>query len=419
MPAGGGDGDNNNNISPHSPEDSVEKAFGLLQNAKALEAKTEYWKAAELYVQAHQLLQALSDQASREAVAAAAIAKESSSGDDDNKKLLGEQQQIAHLYREKAEEYWSQSRQCLIRAMQEEKKNDEKEKDNALQTSSSNTATTTTTPLTCNRIDDAQAKSRNQTFTVLFSRPVEETEGLIATSAPNVSSNNAKDESSSSTNVIDQQWTIEERLQELNKSLPSGFKTDDERMQDINRGLNKLGLSLYTQKQPFARFQDEMLPPKSEEEQMEEIMAQAQDEVALAKSIGGGGAAATIATVEDNEDDDDLFDDDDEYASEKGDELLEDDQLAIKTIRKKVVKAQIKIAELVALLDEAKLATDREHANADDDSSLEGNGAATFLAPGKKKLKSAQRDLRKAMEEWKDALMVGTHLCYRFRFMET
>ncbi|KAG7357367.1 CobW/hypB/UreG, nucleotide-binding domain containing protein [Nitzschia inconspicua] len=397
---GGRNGDTPATPSSHSPEDSVEKAFGLLQDAKAFEANAEYWKAAELYVQAQQLLQALSDEASREVAAIAADVTSS-----DKPTTQEEQEQIARLYRDKAQEYWSQSRHCLIQAMQHEKSKDEVTADNKTSTPSGNNKMNESTssslpPLICNLIDDDQAKSRNHTFTVLFSRPIEDKEDVgVGTDA--AASNNDNE------NVLDQQWSLEERLQELNKSLPSGFKTDEERMSEINRGLNKLGLSLYTQKQPFARFQDELKPPKSEDEQIEEIMAQAQDEVAFAKSNGDDGGWTNKPTGKINGNfEDDFSEDDDDDISEKGDELLEDDQLALKTIRKKVIKAQVKIAELVALLDQAKIAKDKEH-KADDDSSNSGNsGADAFLTSGKKKLRSAQRDLQKAMEEWNDAFLV-------------
>ena len=183
------DGNNGGDPKP-SPEDSVERAFELLKEAKALESSSEYWKASEIYVKAQQLLQSLADEAAQ------------TTSDQEN---YEEQQQIAKLYSDKAQEYFSQSRQCLIQAMEQEKKQDD-------------TADKTAGP-SCSSIDDDQAKTRNQTFTTLFSRPI-----AAAEVVPEVAQ---KD-------MIDQQWSIEERLQELNKSLPSGFKTDDERIAEIN-----------------------------------------------------------------------------------------------------------------------------------------------------------------------------------------
>ena len=233
---------------------------------------------------------------------------------------------------------------------------------------------------------------RIRTFYSLFARPVD------------ISTKKEEEES-----LNDQQSSIEERLQELNASLPSGFKTSKERMDDINRGLNRLGLSLYAQKEPFARFlKDEV--PKSEEDQVAEIMEQAKDEVAFEKKFGPSNDTPSAGPT--SQDDDDYTDDDDDSEEEltKEDALLDDDVLAIKTIRRKVVKAQVKLAELVALLDEAKsqkIKEDEEEGLDGDasESSIEKPDSATYLQSSKKKLKSAQRDLKKAMAEWNESLL--------------
>jgi hypothetical protein len=177
-------------------------------------------------------------------------------------------------------------------------------------------------------------------------------------------------------------------------------------MDSINRGLNRLGLSLYTQKEPFARFKDEV--PKDDDEQVAEIMAQAKDEVSFEKQFG----AKTPSDTRQDEDDEEDDDSDDEGGEEEDDEedaFLDDDQLAIKKIRRKVVKAQIKLAELVALLDEAKAqkqAEDEEDDNDDDsEDSIKKPDSATYLASGKKKLKSVQRELKKALTEWIENLL--------------
>ena len=44
--------------------------------------------------------------------------------------------------------------------------------------------------------------------------------------------------------IHEQESSLEARLQELNASLPAAFKTEKERMRDLNRGLARLGLSL-------------------------------------------------------------------------------------------------------------------------------------------------------------------------------
>jgi hypothetical protein len=189
--------------------------------------------------------------------------------------------------------------------------------------------------------------------------------------------------------------------------LPSGFKTSEERMSDINRGLNRLGLSLYTQKEPFERFQEEL--PKDEDEQVDDIIAQAQDEAALEEKTGVLAGSKTAASQDDDNDDEDTASDDEE--SEE-DLLLDDDQLAIKKIRRKVANAQVKLAKLLAFLDEAKAAKQEEDEEkdikGDDESSdddIEKPDSTAYLASGKKSLKGAQKDLKKALGEWIEGLL--------------
>jgi hypothetical protein len=390
-----------NSCNNNSSEETIEKAFELLKEAKALESSKEFWNATAKYIESHQILQFLADEATLAAASAAAAA----SNDDDNGKSKAEQEQIAKLYTTKANEYWSHSRQCLIKAMEQEKTKDDNTKNNGETTS------------LLSLLDDDQAQKRNHTFITLFSRPIKKEETITKTLVD--------DTGKDTTSVLDQQWSIEERLQELNKSLPSGFKTSEERMAEINKGLNKLGLSLYTQKEPFSssKFHDTI--PKSEEEQIDEIMAQAQDEAALDKQQMVGAAVSTTMksnnyTNNDDSDSDD-GDSDDDDKDEPGDELLEDDQLALKKIRKRIVTAQIKMVELVALLDEAKVANDKRYQQKEkeinvnnddddddnDDSTKDEDGAVSnVLIPGKKKLKSARRDLKKALLQWEEDLTI-------------
>lgn len=326
-------------------EETIDNALAILKQGKEFEKEHQYWEAADRFVEGRRILKRLAEKQSR---------------------VTEEDKQIASLYEEKAREYLQSSRKTLLEAMTRETEPDEKGED------------------FYSNLTDEEAELRIRTFYTLFSRKVESKEA-------------EKD-------VIEQQWSIEERLQELNASLPSGFKTDQERMDSINRGLNRLGLSLYTQKKPFERFQDTL--PKSEEEQIEEIMAQAKDEVVFEQQFGGGGGSATAKTSSADDDFDD--DDSDDEIDTDEDLKLEDDQLAIKHIRNQVVKAQTRLAELVALLDEAKTAKDEEERDVeryDSDNDIEKPSGDEFLASGKKKLRRAQRNLKKAMDEWKEALV--------------
>jgi hypothetical protein len=159
---------------------NLAKVFELLHEGKELQSNGDLWNAANTFVQARAMLQALSNE---------------------QPKTTEEEQQIAKLYEQQAREYLHTSRQCLIEAMKLEKEKDETEEPE--------------TPF-FSTLSNEQAETRIRTFYSLFSGGVkimQDTE------------DNQPKESS-----IDQQWTLEERLMELNASLPSGFKTSEERM---------------------------------------------------------------------------------------------------------------------------------------------------------------------------------------------
>jgi hypothetical protein len=142
-------------------------------------------------------------------------------------------------------------------------------------------------------------------------------------------------------------------------------------------------------------------------------------------TIGQKAAAAAAAAGNNNDDDDSSFGDDNDDDSESADDelLLDNDQLGMKTIHKKVVKAQVKLAELLALVDQARskrakedkdeedeiYKNNRDDDNDDDDDDsfreVQKHDVAFLMMTGKKKLKSAQRDLKKALAEWDDLIL--------------
>eukprot|EP00980_Cylindrotheca_fusiformis_P012566 scaffold3084_cov144-Cylindrotheca_fusiformis.AAC.14 len=339
-----------NDDAPFTPSSKpkIEEVFELIQEGKTLR-ELDPWNAADKFVHARMLLDLLATEQPR---------------------TNDEEKQIAALYEKQAWEYLRQSRECLIDAMKEEKDRDEEEE-----------------KLSLSELTDEQAEARLNTFASLFSRKMEiRTEDDSGRNRP----------------------SIEERLRDLNASLPSGFKTSEERMRDINQGLNKLGLSLYTQKAPFARFLEDEIP-KDEDEQVNDIIAQAHDEVQFEKN-------ATLTTETPSKPSSSLDDDEDEQDEEsesdqegKEDGLLEDDVLAMKKIRRRAEKAQVKLAELVVLLDEARAMREKEEnddAENDDNSSdsIAKPDANAHLVSAKKKLKGAQSDLKKAMTNWLEDL---------------
>lgn len=351
----------------------VEQTFALLKDAKQHESQSDFWQATEKFVEAHHLLEALAS--------------------DETEKATDETERIAKLYAAKADEYRKQSRSCLIRAMEQEKKTDEEEDSSG-------------TVYACTLLDNEQAKARNHAFSVLFSRPIGSTV-LAEIEQPRAEPNDDGN--------IENEDDLAARLRALNQSLPSEFKTTSERMSDVNKGLHKLGVSsVYTSQTNHSRFEDEL--PKDEDEQIDEIIAQVKDEAALRNNAKKKHEDSSNDKAKENDyDDNDFFsEDDDEDDDSEQDALLDDEQLAMKIIQKHVVKAQVQLAELLALLDQARskkakdeLDEDEAVYNNDDDSDdslrdVQQHDVAFLLLNGKRKLKSARRNMNKALDEWQD-----------------
>ncbi|CAJ1942932.1 unnamed protein product [Cylindrotheca closterium] len=337
---------NDNPTEPDPSKEKLDQVFALIKDGKIIR-ETDLWGAANKFREARTLLELLATEHPRS---------------------TDEEKQIATLYERQAWEYLKESRQCLIEAMKAEKERDEMEE--------------STTFLT---LTDDESTARLNTFSSLFSRKLEaEPEEL----------------------TMENQVSLEERLRNLNQSLPSGFKTSEERMSDLNKGLNRLGLSMYEQKTPFSRFIEDSIP-KDEDDQVAEIMAQAKDEVHFENVLAQN---STTGMVKKSNDDDSISDvEDDSDSDSDGDELLSDEQLAMKKVRRRVVLAQMKLAELVALIDEAKGIQANEEkkeeeaaltVNDDSSEDISKPDLEAHFASAKKKLRAARKDLRKATEEW-------------------
>lgn len=319
----------------------LDKAFSLIEEGNELEKSGNHFKSADCFGQVMILLQKLADSCPSD---------------------TEEQEKIAELYKTKSRQYRQTARESLIQALQKEKEQDAQRDDGIIFVSS---------------VSILEAESRINTFSLLFSKTVED--------------------------IGEKTNMLEERLMELNASLPSGFKTDKERMAEINRGLGRLGLSLYPNSD-HGSSSDIIQPPQSEEDQVAQIIAQAKDEVRYEKPSteeSGGKNDSADTSVDDSTSD---FEDSDDDSVSTDDLMGESVLKNCKAIRHKVVKAQVKLAELVALLNtepEINLSDDAEKKDDDDDDNKEG--AAGFdVEYGKATLTSARNYLNKALKEWPD-----------------
>ena len=315
----------------------LDKVFQLIEEGSELEKRSDFWEAADRFGRAMMLLHQLAESSPSH---------------------TKEQEKIVELYRTKSHEYRHTARESLIQALQQENEQDSKNE----------------TTIVSN-MSMQQAEARIKTFSLLFSKTIEDMEEKTS--------------------------SLEERLMELNASLPSGFKTSKERMADINRGLGRLGLSLYSNSNHGSST--DIGPPQSEEDQVAQIIAQAKDEVRYNKPATDADGKNESQVSVDTSVDVDTSDSEDSEDSVSLDDLIDEPVLKNrKAIRHKVLKAQVKLAELIALLNiepDINLSDDADEKvskNDDDKDKL----AAFDLDYGKATLNAARNYLNKALKEW-------------------
>jgi len=324
----------------------LDKAFEFIEEGNELEKSGDHWQAADRFGQAMKLLEKLADYSPSD---------------------TQEQEKIAQLYQGKSREYRQTAREAFIQALTHEKERDSQSDDGATIVST---------------VSMQEAEDRIKTFSLLFSKTVED--------------------------IGEKTSLLEERLMELNASLPSGFKTSKERMADINRGLGRLGLSLYSSSDHGSST--DIQPPQSEEDQVAQIIAQAKDEVryeAKPSTTGDAGKHDAEASAGDTSSvNDSTSDSDDSDDSVSLDDLVDEPVFKNrKVIRHKVVKAQVKLAELIALLNtepEINLSDDIEEKGEENGNDEEGKPAGFDVAYGKATLTAARNYLDKALKDWPD-----------------
>jgi len=356
--------------------DLLESAFAHIQAGNDAKDCDDLWEAAKQWEAASRRLGDLSAK---------------TEGDSNNDKEAEEVAKISSLYRSQSRDYFDRARAVLVAAMQQEHEKDTSNTGNedkpvkmegdhhedgdALKDEDDY-------HYYCRSLSDAELDERMNLFSRLFAKGKRVAEGGASTANQEAEPTNDND------NFKNQQSSLEERLMHLNDNLPHGFKTSDQRMRDINRGLNRLGFSLYSAADEAKRV--EVLPTKSESEQVSDIIAQAKDEVAMG-IVGPTNTSnnADGANVTAHVDDillDDSFDSEDDDGGSTGDsaarELTEDQ---INRIREFAVDAQAQLAQLLALL------------------AVDGGGDAEIEfepAVVLRHLTTARKSLAKASREW-------------------
>ena len=401
----------------------LEETFSSIEEGNALERNNELWKAADAFFKAHGLLkQLVLEIDNHETTITDAVATDASTAETNH----NERQKVRDLYKHQANEYFCKSRVMLLKAMEQESESDNDQRQPEEQqlsqtlTSEDDIDKTENNPAKAsdrnsrhsNSLTDKEAQQRIHLFTGLFARD----EDLTALVHTNNTRKDEDEEEEPQVPVAQQQSSLEDRLLALNKSLPSGFKTSDERMRDINQGLNRLGLTLHSAiDSRNNQFNTLHVPAKSETEQVEDIIAQAKDEVALwggdrggetmdegaprriSSSNGGGGGGSSsggggikIPSVEDvlldDAGDSDLLDDED--WDDHGGDNFEFSKEDVELIRDRVNEAQSSLAQLNTML---------AGMNEDEDDDLQFDNRAA-----QKALRDARVHLQQATYRWRD-----------------
>ena len=302
----------------------LEQLWELIEQGNNHHDAQDLWKAAECYFDAQETLKKLSSEESlRQHDSEAAAAK------------------VATLYRQQAWEYCFRARETLVEAL---KRKLDSEKDKFSDSSND-------FPLPVFASDDT-GQGQLLLFGRLFWCP-EQLDLLL-------------DKGSSSTKILSSEqlasaeFSIEQRLAQLNQNLPIRLQSTEQRMNELNKGLNRLGLSNFydTSNRPTSVEQWE--PPKSTSDQVNDIIAQAKDEVTLLNqttNVVGSGLLAdqpvlrTEPLYPSDSDDDDSSTKSHAASSVSDAETPRFTRREIETIRDKVADAQTQLAQLLVMLE--------------------------------------------------------------------
>ena len=368
------------NIGANEAKELLEESFRLIQQGNEYAAMLDHWKAAHCFAlaQAH--------------LARLAAEHEQKSHPTSSNSNSQEMRKIAELYHQQSVEYLKKGRKALVQALEQDTATDgpvlstedgifQQQGPSTSTTSSSPSAgavedalqllsavSTTTTSRLLHDLSDEDAAHRRNLFSRLFAKLEEEEDAAADT-------------------VEEQESALAARLAQLTHALPRSVKSEQEQMRELNRGLARLGLEPVHDATASAPHQHHMrttgglmfgidVAPKTECEQVAEIIAQAKDEMALNHGGGGGDddaalaeaaaagripqltAEALMATNRSEEDDDDIDesvaedeDGEDSNISDDDDDVEWTPELC-RDLHHRLAEAQASLSELVALFAE-------------------------------------------------------------------
>mmetsp|Transcript_19204 Transcript_19204/g.31894 ORF Transcript_19204/g.31894 Transcript_19204/m.31894 type:complete len:370 (+) Transcript_19204:94-1203(+) len=357
----------------------LEEAFALIGKGNQFEEEDDNWEAAQCFTNAMSALFQL------------AVELEPSTPAEER---------VEELYQAQCREYLHRARRAFIHALTSE---------DAVDHDQSSAADGGAEDPKFITLSNEQAKERVQLFSTLFSKELDEL-GLddleLLPTAPAAEDGAA---------VVS---SLEERLRSLNDSLIPSLKTDQERMKNIDQTLKGLGVNVYSHADQQPKGID---IPVSKEDQIAQIMAQAKDE-AIYDVVHGNKDSDVDDVILTDDEDSDVDEEEDEF--DLSVDLVDDipKLLNKKAIRKCVINAQVKLAQLVALLDtpeppgkafkqeEVKKDTKKDNeddngdSEKDDDESDEDQTPAERvefdLEQARMLLLKANKNLSKAVSKW-------------------
>ncbi|KAL7527918.1 hypothetical protein ACHAXR_002190 [Thalassiosira sp. AJA248-18] len=450
-----------------------EDPFELIAKGNAFESASDHWRSAEFYSRASICLRSQAD----------GLSSQIRKGGQVDRAADAEKRKVVSLFRAQSLEYMYKARYCLLEALRFE---NDQDRSRTLEVAKSGTGSLD--PL-FSMISHEESEKRKLTFERLFSgrgealecktdagvadveiqadtliEPIDESvemeykgEAVVTSSesAPTTanegtveSSENLTESAPTGNEIDDRRQSIESRLAELDSSLlpnvpppfisgsrSTGGGDNKNRLEEIKRGLGRLGVSL-----PDSGKKSDLLPENlSAEDQVKLIIQQANDEVQFEKGLHGegvesNGLVGTAELVDDDviDENDSMFegfddeDDDIEALLAKAETLVAktgaevDGEFSSELIQIRKVQALLLEARLCLEMVQAKSSDEQKFKQSEDDKikedmsddssgdsvqSSDHGSRDTGLAARKKArelVENAQDSMKKLLKDWKN-----------------
>lgn len=257
--------------------DMAEDPFALIEEGNRLEEEGKFWEAAEAFGRAFLALDELSSATRSKASEQRAVCTTSDNKDDFRKRIKKavEMEKIAALYKNQGMGYKNRAKGCVMSAIKEEVPGEGIELAEDILTKRRvifQSLYACLGDLVSSPEPKEQQEERESNEMDLSA---DEPESLFDIPVAPVASN--VDVEKKTADVYD----LEARLANINSTIPSNLKTEDERMADIQKSVKGLGGYVMPISDDIKRHTIKHEKPTTQEEQIKQIIEQAKDEVRL------------------------------------------------------------------------------------------------------------------------------------------